>query len=70
MPPYVIALRRAWESSGLTLEQVGARCEMAPSTVYRVLNGRRKVRVDSVIAVAAVFGISALPIFTSDHPHA
>lgn len=68
MPSYVMILRMAWHQSGLSAAQIGARCGVSPNTVYLVMNGRRKVRVDSVLAIASALGVSALPVPRDDFP--
>lgn len=62
MPPYVVALREAWRRSGLSAAHIAARADVSEGTVYLVLAGRRRVRVDSVLAVANALGVNVLPV--------
>ena len=68
MAPHVAALRHAWKRSGLTLAQIGARCGRSTNTVYLVMGGKRQVRADSVLAVAAVLGLASIPVPASAFP--
>lgn len=62
MPSYVPVLRRAWHESGLSAAHVAARAEMSERSFYHVLGGRRKVRYESVAAIASALNVSTLPV--------
>ena len=67
MPPYVVALREAWRRSGLSAAHIAARAGVSDGTVYLVLEGQRKVRIDSVLAVANALGVNILPVSRPIH---
>lgn len=62
MPSYVPVLRRAWHASGLSAAHVAARAELSERAFYHVLGGRKKVRFESVAAIAAALDVSTLPV--------
>lgn len=62
MPAYVPVLRGAWRTSGLSAQAIAELAGISENTVYLVMGGRRKVRIDSVLAIASVLRVQALPV--------
>lgn len=62
MNELTVRLRLAYRHSGLTLKQIACRAGLHENTVIAVIQGRGNPRLDTLVAICAVLGVSSLPV--------
>ena len=50
-------MRRLRDDEGLTLEQLGDRCDMDPAYVSRVEQGHKDVQLSTIVRIACALGV-------------
>jgi transcriptional regulator with XRE-family HTH domain len=50
-------VRRLRDDEGLTLEQLGDRCDMDPAYVSRVEQGHKDVQLSTIVRIACALGV-------------
>ncbi len=66
--PIATILRRLRRDAGLTLQELGARCGLASSTLSKIENGQMSPTYDTILRVAGGLGIDMAELFTGTAP--